>query len=367
MKRGTIILILFVLIAVGIVGASLFLQNQPPIEITVAVDPLAEDWLRQMVDDFNASDTLINNTRRVQVNLQVISDLEVWSSASRSQTWTAQQHPDAWIPSASISVDYTSSPFTVVQPSLVQTPLVISAYSSRAAVLTDGAPLRWDDIFQAAETQSWSALGGQANWQFVNIAFTLADSEMCGLATLYSAAAAVNDTPTLNSGAIRGSFYDVFEPVIESVPNFNSIGSDVAAFVARGTASADIGIAPENVWLKGLSGLVNNEPVVFSYPEYTFMFDFPLAMWDDANTTSDTRAAVTAFGNWLLEPAQQATAVTYGLRPVQGSVPQTARLFADAQQYGIVFDLPDNPLIQPPSSATDTQGLISWFTRTRNR
>ena len=47
MRRGTIFLILFIVIVAGIIGLSTFLQNQPPVEITVAVNPLAEEWVRE--------------------------------------------------------------------------------------------------------------------------------------------------------------------------------------------------------------------------------------------------------------------------------------------------------------------------------
>lgn len=367
MKRGTIIVILFLIIAAAIVGASQFLQNQPPITVTIAVDDLGSDWLRAAVEDFNASDTRINGTRRVEVVLSTVNDLDVWGP-SGTVNWNAQDHPDGWIPSSSVALEYSSLPFETLQPSLARTPMLIGGYTSRVNVLTnDGFDLfGWGQIFNAAEVQSWEALGGQSNWGFVNLAFSLPDRKMCGLATLYTAAAYASDDPNLTGDAIRGDFRDQFESVIDSVPNFNSIGNDVASFVARGPATADIGIGPESLWLKNLSGLSSNEAVTFAYPRYNFVFDFPLAVWRDNLTAEDNISAVEAFGAWLASSAQQARVTEFGLRPVKGTPTATDTLFADALPFGVQLDPPiDTALIQHPLF-NDTQGLLAWFQQTRN-
>lgn len=367
MKRGTIFLALFVLVAGGIVGASLFLRNQPPIEVDVVVDPLIEPWARQAAEAFNNSETLVNGTRRVQVNIvQVVDDVAVWRSGS-TVSWTINDHPDGWLPTSSVSIGYTNAyPFETLQPSLAKTPIIFGGYSSRVNVLTDDGnrPLTWDDVIHAAETVFWDDLGGDSNWRFVNLAFSLPDQTMSGLAVLFSGAAAVNDTFTLTGDNVRGDFQTMFEPMIRSVPNFNTIGSDVAAFVARGSASADIGIGPESQWLLNLSALSRSEEVRFSYPEYAFVFDFPLALWQDTNTTSDERAALEAFGNWLMDSAQQNSLPTYGLRPASGNV-GTAAIFTNAEQYGIQLNPDFSQLIEAPN-LNSTQGVITWFQRTRS-
>ncbi|GAB4531109.1 MAG: hypothetical protein OHK0046_51910 [Anaerolineae bacterium] len=360
MKRGTIFVLLFILIAGGIVGASLFLQNQPPLEITVAVDPLAEEWVRQAADAFNQSEALINNTRRVRVVIsETVDDVSVWRQGS-TINWTTENHPDAWIPSSSLSLNYTTLPFQVVEASIAQTPVIFGGYASRVETLTGGAALTWDDIFRAAETQSWEALGGEASWRFVNLAFTLPDRTISGLAGIYSAAAAFSDDPTLDGGDVRGEFQITFAEVIDSVPNFNSIGDDVAAFVARGPATADIGIGPESQWLMNLNALTRNEPVRFAYPEYPFVFDFPVAIWNGPETTAEERAAVDAFTDWLLRTEEQRRAAAFGLRSISGAPEGQAALFTNAQQYGIDPTPLQGDRIQAPT-LNDTRGLLTWF------
>ncbi|MEQ8677721.1 MAG: substrate-binding domain-containing protein [Aggregatilineales bacterium] len=366
MKRGTIVLIIFAIIAAGVVGVSLFLQNQPPLEITVAVDPLAEDWIRESADAFNASDTLINGTRRVQVNVISTSDLDVWQN-TRTNFWTAENHPELWIPASSASVTYAARaniPFNVVTESTARTPLLWGGYANRVDLLTaDGEAFDWSQVVMAAETESWQALGGGNG--FVNLAFLLPDRTMGGLGVLLSASAAYNDTVNLSGGVISRDFYDWLTPVIDSVQNFNTIGNDIAQFMARNRASVDIAIGPEVQWLNGLDGITRNGEVRFSYPEYAFVFDFPVAQWEDPATTSEELSAGQAFANYLLDDARQTRAIAHGLRPAVGAPPVTASLFSTAEAYGVLIDPPlDTNVIQPPS-ATDIQSLIQWFTTTQ--
>lgn len=363
MKRGTIVLVIFGIIAAVVVGVSLFLQNQPPLEITVAVDPLAEDWIREAADAFNESDTLVNGTRRVQVNVTVISDLDVWRN-NRTDFWTPETHPNLWIPASSASVGYAARaniPFNIITDSTARTPLVWGGYLDRVDILTaNGATLDWDQVVAAAEAESWQALGDGNG--FVNLAFLLPDRTMGGLGSLLSASAAFNDTANLNGGVVANrDFYAWLTPVINSVSNFNTIGNDIAQFMARSRSSADIAIGPEVQWLNGLSGILRNGDVRFSYPEYPFVFEFPAALWDDPATTSDERSAGQAFANFLLTDAQQTRAVAHGLRPAVGAPPATASLFNTAEAYGIQLDPDlDTNRIQAPSS-TDVQSLIQWF------
>ena len=89
MRRGTLILLLFVVIAAGVVALSQFLRAQPPLEIALAVNPLAEDWVRDAVTRFNTSETTVGvANQRVQINISVVEDLDVWAGTRR---WTAAE------------------------------------------------------------------------------------------------------------------------------------------------------------------------------------------------------------------------------------------------------------------------------------
>jgi hypothetical protein len=364
MRAGTIIVILFVLVAAIVVGVSQFLRSQPAAEFTVVINPLAEDWLREAVADFNASQPVVNATQRIQFNVTVMEDLAIWQGTAG---FTAENHPSAWIPSSSASVNY-SDRFSLIVPSLARTPLVWGGYTSRVSVATDdGAqPLDWDAVQRVAEAEAWASVGGQSNWQFLKLAFPSADMTMSGLGVLFTAAADYANSADLSGDATRSSgFRNWMEPIIESVPNFQTLGTDPAAAMARGPSNAEMALLPENLWLSNLRGLTDEagDSFVFSYPTYQFVLDFPMAGWN-APTSEIEPLAVQALADWLAQPSQQGDATASGLRPVAGEPDETATLFAAAVPFGILLEPDYGTLVQPPSR-TEASALVQWFSTTR--
>ncbi|MCU0495726.1 MAG: substrate-binding domain-containing protein [Anaerolineae bacterium] len=362
MKRGTIVLGIFILVVIGLIAASQIVQNQPPITITVAVSPLLESWMRPTVSEFNAQNRITASGRRVSVTVQLTEDLDVWSG---NNFWTSTNHPDAWIPAASFSIGYARNmPFIEVKPSVAKTPLIWGGYAERINVITDGSanPLNWDAVFTAAASdQNWQTLGGQSNWGFLKIAFPRADDNIVGLAALLTAAADFSDQARLTGVQLSNSAYrDAFSQVLGAIPSFNSIGGNAAGFVARGVSSADFGLAAESQWLQSVQGMARMGTPRFEYPDPTVMFEFPLARWDDSSTTEDQRQAVNLFADWLTGNAQQIQLPQAGLRPVERLITDEDRVFADAQTYGIVL-VPDLANVVSAPTLNDLRGLLSWF------
>lgn len=359
MRRGTIIVLIFIVLAAAVIGASQFLRSQPPLEITVAVSPLAETWLRGAVDAFNASDPVVNATRRVHVTVNTIDDLNAWSDEGQ-RAW-ATTHPAAWIPASSASLGYASRlPLDTVEPSLAQTVLVWGGFSDRVDALTDdGArPLDWGEIAQAADAGTWANVAADhASWGNIKLAFTRPNGSTGGLAVLFSGAAAFGSDPVV-SGAlvVSNEFHDWMESILLSVPNYNTLGASVAKTLAsRGISVGEIALLPESEWLTNLTGslTVASNPIRLSYPAYQFVFDFPMARWQ--GMTDDENAAVEALRQWLLRQNPEA----YGLRPASGVPAATAPLWADAETYGAQL-APDLTLtVQAPPRA-ETQRLLAW-------
>lgn len=358
MRRATIILLLFLIIAAAIIGLSQFLQNQPPLEITIAVDPLAEDWIQDAAAAFNESAPVVNATQRVLVNITVMNDVRVWND---NPNWTSEVHPVGWIAASSASVEYTPSnlPFSIVQPSLAQTPLVWGGYQSRVDVLTNNGAeaFGWDAVAEAAAAERWERIGGEPDWNFIKLAFNRPSSSMAGVAVLISGAAHFNGSDTLSPADIGGSaFGDWLQPIVDSVPNFQTLGANPAVTMAgRGTSVVEIALLPESQWLTTLDDFSDGDAIIFAYPDYQFLMDFPLALWDDTITTDDERAAVTAFGTYLLGAEMQSLAETYGLRPANGS--PSADIFTQAVSAGVQID-PDWGIPVQIPDRTETARLI---------
>jgi hypothetical protein len=257
----------------------------------------------------------------------------------------------------------------VLAESLARTPLVWGGYASRVNVATnDGAQsFDWETVQRVAEEASWSAVGGETSWQFVKLAFGRADQSMSGLAALFSGAAAFSDSAAISGVTGANDFRNWMEPIIASVPNFQTLGADPAAAMARGPSTVEIALLPESLWLLNLNGLTDEEPIVFSYPVYQFLLDFPLAVWNDNTTATDNeRAAVTALSGWLLRSSEQNSLAQYGLRPAQSDPASTAILFAQAVDFGIQLQPDLTQIIQAPPR-TEAQSLVQWFTNTQRR
>ncbi|MBZ0286754.1 MAG: hypothetical protein K8I30_04000, partial [Anaerolineae bacterium] len=124
MRRGSIFVILFIVVAAGVIGASQFLRSQPPTEYTIAVDPLAVPWVENAVAGLNATSPVVNGTQRVQFKVTPVDDLELWGG---QRLWTTTNHPLAWIPASSLSLNFATEngvSVTGVTDSLARTPLV---------------------------------------------------------------------------------------------------------------------------------------------------------------------------------------------------------------------------------------------------
>lgn len=371
MRRGTVVVIVFILLVAVVVGASQFFRSQPPLELTVAASPLIERWLRPAVEAFNATNPIVNATRRVRFTVTPIDDLAAWVDDRRAP-WTPEQHPVAWVPASSLSVDYANSTrrsFALAVDSVAQTPLLWGGFASRANAVTNGGaqPLDWPAVAEAAAAERWADVpGGNAAWGFVKLAYDRPDQTMSGLAVLFSGAAAYGESADVNAAVANSAdFRNWFAPVVRGVANFNTLGGDAAAAMAsRGASVAEVALLPESRWLTNLDGLLRHDEILLAYPRYDFVFDFPLARWNQGVVPIEESQAVDALAAWLLADARQNTLVDYGLRPASGIMPEDAPLFAAAEPYGVRLQ---RDLSQPVGglSRTEAQRLLQWFNSVR--
>lgn len=359
MRRGTPILIIFVVLVLLVIGVSQFFRAQPSLEVTVAVSPLAQAWVSSAVTAYNATEPLVNGTRRVHVTVSTIDDLSAWSDAGQN-AWR-DTHPTAWIPATSESIGYANRlPLETVVPSLAQTMLVWGGFSDRVSLLTDGGarPLDWDDVARAAQAGRWSNLSGDDALEGnVNLAFSRPDSSAAGLAVVLSGAADFSDMAAVSGATVvSNEFHNWAQPLLDSVPNYATLGASVARSLAgRGTSVGDIALLPESEWLTNLNGnLISNNPITLSYPAYAYVFDFPLVRWRDMS--ADENAAVEALGAWLASQHPE----TFGLRPASGIPPLQAQLFTSAQGYGVLLAPDVSQTVQPPARA-EMQRLLVWL------
>jgi hypothetical protein len=345
MRRGTFVIILFVLVAGAIIAATTLLRSQPALEITIATDPLAREWVQAAALSYNESGATVGVGRRVRVLVTARSDTQVLQTP-----WAPNDQPVGWIPAwsslAAVSRGSTVTTQTVAL-SLARTPLIWMSYANRDADIPD---VTWQGIQEVADSEN------------IDLAFSLPPQSVQGLASLISAVADFHQTGILSDSMLSDSgMRNWLLPLVESVPNFNTLGPNVALYVAGPQGgTVDAAIAPESQWLSALNTLTAKGQPRFAYPAFPVIFDFPFITLRDIATTDDEISAAQSFAAYLSSAEQQQNLERYGLRPAQSDPQPTSTVFGTAQQYGITATLPSSQPVQLPSSSS-VLSLLTWF------
>jgi ABC-type Fe3+ transport system substrate-binding protein len=362
-RRSTLVFILFALIVAGLVGYSQFVQQQPPLEMTIAVNGLARDWVNAAATRFNATAPLINNgTTRVQIRVIDANDMDVWQGNSG---WTLQNHPVLWLPASSMALNYRPNnlSFTTLEISTARTPLVWGGFSSRVAVITkDGQrPFDWGAVNEILAAQRWQNLGAPANWGNVNMAINDPTDSIAGVAVLMSGAADLTGSGTLARDSVNSSDFNAWAaPLADSTRNLKTV-TPAQRMAQPGGIANGFGLLPEVQWLTSLNDLNKQEPMVFHYPGFQFVLDFPLALWDDSQTTPAQREAAAAFAAFLTGTDGQQLAIENGLRPITNEPTAADAIFALAApngielapDYGLQITIPERSIVETLLRAVD--------------
>ncbi|XWX04413.1 substrate-binding domain-containing protein [Aggregatilineales bacterium SYSU G02658] len=341
-RRSTVVLLLFCLIVGGIVGFNAFLQNQPPVTYTLAVDPSIQGWASALVGEFNARGATLSSGVRAQWRVDAtVSDINVWQGRSN---WTNERHPDAWLATTSwVVVNAPSNlSFVRVEPSLALSPLVWGGFESRVRLLTqEGAePFDWASAQRVAAQERWAALGAPSEWGFVNIGIPWPRSSAAGVNVMASMLAAYTGSPALRSSTFADSgFRAWFAPLRQAMRSSERLGEPPPSVMAsRGSVVAGFSLAPEFEWLAQLSSYAPQDRWVLAYPAIQAPLDFPLSVWQSAETTDAAHQAARALANFVLSEAGQAITLQAGLRPLNRAPGAGDARFAQGQPYGIVLD-----------------------------
>jgi hypothetical protein len=372
MPRSRIIFLLIIGAAILFVIGGLAIQRvplaptatpRPPLQVEIAVNPMAFEWVNEQATAFNAQQIQVEG-QTVQVRITQRDGLDVWYPGG---VWSISNHPTAWIPEASFVLNYAAEAgvrYEPVAPSLASTSLVWGIYADRADVLAKQDPnIDWSVIQKAAVAQTWSAFGGRADWGAVKPAFTRPTKSTTGYAALLSAAASFKQNESLSAENMNeAAFQGWFAQVVDAVPSFASLGQQPASVMAsRGASTGDLALLPESEWLNYYGSISSRQPIRFVYPVYTVVFDMPLAIWSGSETTSADRSTVQQFSTFLQQESAQQQAALRGLRPVKLDLNTiTGSPFSTASSAGIVLTAPPGrPITAPPRSGAQT--ILRWF------
>lgn len=360
MRRGTIFVIVFLLIAAGVVGVSFFLRSQPPLELTIAVSPLAVDWATASAAAFNATEPLANGRQPIRIRVTPLDDLDAWGQGRT--IWNDSNRPDGWLAATSTSfavLRATGEPLEVTVPVLAFTPLMWGGFAREADDLTDNGVRRLD----------WPLIAERiaAGDSDLRLAFPNPATTTTGFAVVVSGAAALNQTAILDIDDFGRDFRAWMTPMLQSVASYNTFGASVAeTMAARGPSVGSVGLLPESEWLANLRGQLTRDGVRLAYPQFPLFFTFGYAVWGrqtPAANEADRAAGVQAFGMYLQSEAAQLALAEYGLRPPSGVAPN-AGLFTAGVQYGVLLSIDPAEQVIIPQQISSLQTILGWVAST---
>ena len=186
------------------------------------------------------------------------------------------------------------------------------------------SPIGWQTIIDlAADPQGWAKYG-HPEWGQFKFGHTHPAQSNSGLLMLTSLAyAALERTDGLTADLVKSKpVLDAMHTVELNTYHYGISSRDnIQRIAQQGPAYLHATNATENEVLRANHGDYGELrfPLVFIFPaEGTFWADHPYCVLDAEWSSDEQQEAARLFGDYLLQPAQQALATKYYLRPIAG-------------------------------------------------
>lgn len=320
-------------------------QNQPPgatplpagsVEVRIESSNTKEDWMNEMVKDFNASGAKTGSGKPI-----VVTVTHGGSGTGMDNILSGSSKPVVYSPGTYVWIDQLNQKWNDLYnqkliksdcPALTSEPFGVAMWKPMAEALGwPDKPIKLIDIEKlAADPQGWASLG-HPEWGAFKFGHGHPDYANSGLLTIvaavYSAAGVQSGlTPTqVKSDQVITSV----RALEQAVYHYGRLSTDLLdRMTVRGPNYLHAITAFESdvvKWnLKHADEL--RFPLVFIVPaDATFWTQHPYCILDNADWVSDEqREAALQFQKYLLDPANQAKAIATGLRPADLSIPLTA-------------------------------------------
>ena len=252
-----------------------------------------------------------------------------------------------------------SEAFYTEPTAIAKTVLVAIAWQERGEILFPGDRFSWSRIEQAMQQNSWSQIGGQADWgsfDFVTTNPTRSNSGQLAL-SLWLQSENYDLASTQAESLVSLVKQSVYQP-----PRSTDIL--LQEFITRGANDGDVAIVYESIALHRWSQAktTQGQPYRIYYPDNTIETVATAAVTKD----SDKNIAKIAdrFIKYLTQPEQQAVFVKYGFRPVVSNL--DLRSISDSPWSqdipGAKLDLTQ---VQQPPDAQNIAEIQRLWTRVR--
>jgi hypothetical protein len=254
---------------------------------------------------------------------------------------------------------------------LLLSPLVFVVWQDRAEVLTakTGGVLTWKAIREAViSPKGWPAVGGKAAWGFVKLGQTDPSRSNSGLQALLSMSLEYyHKSSGLTVEELLDEKYQQWIKDIErSVSKFEaSTGTFMTDMIRFGPSKYDIAVVYESLavsQLENAQGRWGN--LRLYYPPTTLWSDHPIMLLDTDALTPAQREAGQKLIDYLRSVPVQSTALRFGFRPADTSVPMKTtegpNPFAKLATYGLSLELPE---AAPAPEGAVVRNLLTMWSR----
>lgn len=341
------------------------------VEVAFEYSTEKRDWLEYAVAVFNQANP------RIHVKLIGKGSLE-----SASAILDGSDKPVLWSPADSLVTNLLSSDWQTKhqaplfpptgeagpQP-LVLSPLVFVVWEERAKVLdpSSNGQLSWKTIHKAvASPKGWAGIGGKPAWGFVTLGHTDPNKSNSGLqAITLMAYEYFNITSGLTvEQLLDPKFQDFVKEIERGVQHFeSSTGTFMTDMIRFGPSKYDIAVVYESLAVSQLENAQGRwGSLHIYYPPVTIWSDHPVVLLDAPWVTADQKKAGAQLIAFLRSTPIQATALRFGFRPADTSVPMKTtdetNPFARSAQYGLSLELP--AAAQPPDGPVVRNMLMMW-------
>jgi hypothetical protein len=341
------------------------------VEIAFEYSTEKKEWLEAAVAEFHKA----NPTLHVKL-------IGKGSLEAASAILDGSDKPVLWSPADSLVANLLSSDWqtknqsplfpaggeTGPQP-LVLSPLVFVVWEERARVLEPGTngQLSWKTIHKAvASPKGWAGIGGKPGWGFVTLGHTDPGKSNSGLqAITLMAYEYFNITSGLTvEQLLDPKFQDFVKETERGVQHFEaSTGTFMTDMIRFGPSKYDIAVVYESLAVAQLDNAQGRwGSLHIYYPPVTIWSDHPVVLLDAPWVTAEQKIAGARLIAFLRSTPVQATALRFGFRPADTSVPMkttdASNPFAKSAQYGLSLELP--PAAQPPDGPVVRNMLMMW-------
>ncbi len=328
-------------------------------ELTFVYSTEKQEWIQHAVASFTEANP------EVKVNLVAKGSLEASAAILDGTLKAALFSPADTLIANLLADDWNTKygkPLYAGEPQpLLLSPLVFVIWQDRAEVLTakTNGVLTWKAIRDAViSPKGWPAVGGKASWGFVKLGQTDPTKSNSGLQALLSMSLEYyGKTSGLTVEELLDEKYQQWIKGLErAVGKFEaSTGTFMTDMIRFGPSKYDIALVYESLAVSQLENAQGRwGSLRLYYPPTTLWSDHPVMLLESEKLTPAQRAASEKLLAHLRSTPVQASALRFGFRPADPSVPMKVTEgpdpFSKLSQYGLSLEL--------PAAATAPEGAV---------